>query len=359
MIQTNKNRCEINSCHYHHDLVYATEIENTHALRVCCALKDSSNQGSTEEEDYNFICANDGPSHSLIYSRANLADSISFEYMKYVSRIFYIPNCCYDPISILHHDSFITAVQTSTSISIFKFQTSPKQLEESLIALLTGNSNMNAQFSNYTHIFQCVYSKHESLYRWGIIDLKTYNTNSLNFESLQQMIIDERAIKYNNSAPPICRAFHKIQEIVEHYLPTWNWSFPSNCDCEGSLQSIISSTNANTNTNSPRAPDVISVDVGASPGGWTQFLSMKSSQVIAIDPGKLADIIAKTLPNVTHIADLAQSQLTSDALATAQRCAYCNGSCLRLAVCDMNIRPSECAEILRDCILPHMPRDRG
>lgn len=78
-----------------------------------------------------------------------------------------------------------------------------------------------------------------------------------------------------------CRAFHKIEEVEArfgHQFPPW-WR-DSFCDAD----------------TAPR----VAVDVGASPGGWTLFLSSRCTRVYAIDPGDLVPSVA-ALPNVTHM----------------------------------------------------------
>lgn len=129
---------------------------------------------------------------------------------------------------------------------------------------------------------------------------------------------------------PVCRAYYKIQEIVEYYFPLWGWKdlLPT--------QGVV-------------------VDVGASPGGWTQYLASMTKRVIAIDPGNLRPEVSE-LANVQHIAGLVESseaQLALKAACDEGKGTYERGG-ISVCVCDINVDVSLTAEILVKWVVPHM-----
>ncbi|KAG5182002.1 hypothetical protein JKP88DRAFT_349085 [Tribonema minus] len=83
-----------------------------------------------------------------------------------------------------------------------------------------------------------------------------------------------------------CRAFYKLREATDRagiaYQQNWN-----------------------------------ALDMGASPGGWTHFLSPRVARVFAVDPGSMdADVLA--LPNVTYLR--AKVQAASERASVRTRC---------------------------------------
>lgn len=57
--------------------------------------------------------------------------------------------------------------------------------------------------------------------------------------------------------------------------------------------------------------DMIALDLGASPGGWTHFLSQRGISVDAVDPADLNEIVLKQ-PNVKHYKMLAQQYIENN-----------------------------------------------
>ena len=102
--------------------------------------------------------------------------------------------------------------------------------------------------------------------------------------------------------------------------------------------------------------------LGASPGGWTQYLSTAFSHVVAIDPGELDNRIS-ALPNVHHIKALVQSSDLGSYLAVGSyptvgtnpisSLTVKHRGC-SLCVCDMNMDALESAELLVSYVLPFM-----
>lgn len=125
----------------------------------------------------------------------------------------------------------------------------------------------------------------------------------------------------------VCRAFYKLSEVL-HEDP-----------------SIRTTLSAATETG-------VCIDIGASPGGWTDLLS-RHARVIAIDPGEIsAEIVSRA--NVTHLRMMLDSDETS---ATRLREALRPAARASVVVCDANIAPATAASLVsslaaRDLLLP-------
>lgn len=117
-----------------------------------------------------------------------------------------------------------------------------------------------------------------------------------------------------------------MQEIIEHYFPIWNF-------------------------HQVDRPFDLVIDVGASPGGWTQYLSAISRKVLAIDPGELHDRVLK-LDNVVHIAAVIESNFAQAALKNAT--ATIEQNCITACVCDINVSADVTAELLSNHVLSHL-----
>ncbi|BBN14720.1 hypothetical protein MPTK1_6g13900 [Marchantia polymorpha subsp. ruderalis] len=90
--------------------------------------------------------------------------------------------------------------------------------------------------------------------------------------------------------------------------------------------------------------DMIAMDLGASPGAWTQFLSKHIQRVVAVDPAELNGQVLQQ--NVTHIRKLAQD-------ATEELVAWSEGKGYDLLVCDVNRHPVEAAKLVSP-LLPYL-----
>ena len=96
----------------------------------------------------------------------------------------------------------------------------------------------------------------------------------------------------------------------------------------------------------------VCIDIGASPGGWTDLLS-RYCRVIAIDPGSLHPTIAAR-ERVHHLAMLLADDEASTAAAeagqdsiTRLRAAMAPATQAALVCCDANIPPMEAARLVR------------
>ena len=80
-------------------------------------------------------------------------------------------------------------------------------------------------------------------------------------------------------------------------------------------------------------PEWRALDIGASPGGWTKVLAEQVKEVIAVDPGELAEEV-KALKNVKHIKKRIEKAG--------------NIGKFDIVVNDMNLEPAESAHIMCD-----------
>jgi 23S rRNA U2552 (ribose-2'-O)-methylase RlmE/FtsJ len=264
--------------------------------------------------------------NSLIHTSINIINTsiLPIDTFRYISRVFYVPYSCNDLDWIFHHTSFVQCI--SNSNNVFKVQTSPKSMEKYLIDMLFTNEKYSIVIhpSNYTHSLNCVYNKLQSTFRWGICTRQFISDNQLTSECLQKRI----TLHLNSyDIPPICRAYFKMQEIIEVYFPQWGWKVP---DMETS----------------------IGIDIGASPGGWSQYLSKMCHIVYAVDPGDLNPIIHKEITNIVHLKDCGESAHVNNQISNYLT--QNNNMKVRFCVCDVNIEGPEAANILCENILPLM-----
>lgn len=174
---------------------------------------------------------------------------------------------------------------------------------------------------------------------WGISSNKEHfdelNSRLNNFATSEVLIeptdpktgLDKRIIVSDSSDDtddeivewdaPVSRAYYKLAQVFE----------------DDALLEMIRSLHhqqqqdSNDGTKEEKCMDITSkqksilshgtgLDVGASPGGWTQILhnTLHLSNIVAIDPGILAQRVYK-LPNVTHLRYLISSDESIKALA--------------------------------------------
>ena len=94
------------------------------------------------------------------------------------------------------------------------------------------------------------------------------------------------------------------------------------------------------------------IDVGASPGGWTQKLAhMGYERVLAVDPGHLEDAVKQGGGRIVHLPHVVQSKEVREAIQEAKDKDKLR---LRMLVCDVNFEPQEAARVLAKHCLPHL-----
>jgi hypothetical protein len=196
---------------------------------------------STDEE----TAAGKKKSACLIFCDQNPAknESVQTECLKYISRIFFVPHVCSEPvISILNHPDFCSVMLNP--LNSLKVQTSPKDLEVFLVhSLLDVVPEHRFKCGASTHILQCIYCEYDGMYRWGVISVANAERENITASTIWKKVENTRALDVGVGSAAVCRAYYKIQEIIEHYFPLWGWS-------EHWLR------------------DSVVVDVGASPGTY-------------------------------------------------------------------------------------------
>ena len=137
----------------------------------------------------------------------------------------------------------------------------------------------------------------------------------------------------------VCRAYYKLSELLieePSLLVELSRSFGSTYD----------------STEEPGRP-YVAVDIGASPGGWTDLLSRHAHvRVVAIDPAEL-DVPVAARPNVTHMRELLVAVEGSDdegggagGVTSRLRSALQPANVADLVVCDANVPPADAARLI-------------
>jgi len=120
-----------------------------------------------------------------------------------------------------------------------------------------------------------------------------------------------------------CRAYFKMSEVVESVLPSVGWSL-------GDLSS----------------GDALAVDVGASPGGWSQCLAeLGFAKVVAIDPGELRREVLED-QRIHHLQCLVEDPQVGRILSRLIQDPIYPFKGVSLIVCDVNFAPWLAAKTL-------------
>jgi hypothetical protein len=367
------------SCYPTHDMVWVTEVEASHASRFTDILVSknihffiqkpfqshsppSLSIGSSDEtkkdcSPWLYYTTYHLLSPSLNHSQ-DPRPTIPTECCKYIHKIFYLPHSASD-LKFLHsHPSFQRLLLENDGNAILKVVASPKSLERYVTELLifdTDEDNIprpaiispnNIHPSKYSHLIQVIYSPLEGIFRWGIISKES----AQEYQLLSVTLIDTiDRIENSLTIPPICRAYYKIQEILGHHFPLWGWLLPD-------------------------YSQFLSVDIGSSPGGWTQFLLSYSRYVLSIDPGKMDSRLEvqcnrdgdRCMKHVPHLAEsdecrreliqlCCQEETISSSEDSLGQQQYLRVSQpITMCVCDVNFEPHLAAAMLAKSIIPFM-----
>ena len=215
-----------------------------------------------------------------------------------------------------------------------------------------GPLNMTASATKCTHrltIIRCQQDGEENSdldsscsYFWGLADRCSTGSLTeikLNHQANEDICIVPAAnpslenIQANTDpTAPLSRAYYKLHQVWQDHF---YWP-------KGSAIGGISSGDVHQ-----WLEDKVGMDVGASPGGWTQVLvhCAKLRHVVALDAGRLAARVLE-LPQVVHVPRTVESVLASschmeDALPTSSgTVAY------SVLVCDASVRWSTLLEVL-------------
>ena len=109
--------------------------------------------------------------------------------------------------------------------------------------------------------------------------------------------VDDKSAIMQTKLPPVCRAYWKLHEIVVRRPNFFNYLITN---------SILEQSKQTSYHTAPMCK--YAIDIGASPGGWTQFLcdilpeadNKTKLKVVSVDPGELHPKI-KEFSNVIHV----------------------------------------------------------
>ncbi len=201
---------------------------------------------------------------------------------------------------------------------VLRIQCAPKRLERRVVDLVVAGREGPAAAKirlcprEYEHILFCVQNLGSMYIGFG--------NRSWNPSLIGSHLAGKNArIDASSSVDATCRAFFKLQQALRRApLPP-----PSSSSSGG----------------------IIAVDIGAAPGGWTQFLLERTQgairHVFAIDPG---DVPYAATPaavgRVTHLALKAEDAINSVAQCLLSGEAGQSQQRIGCVVCDMNAHPA-------------------
>lgn len=178
-----------------------------------------------------------------------------------------------------------------------------------------GPIQMTASRSKCTHVVTVI--RHETGYVWEVQDQATHFAAKYNHNANDELLLeptDSSTGKDLSSISvaaniPVSRAYYKLRQAWDEIL---SLEFRDLSDSMG-------------------------IDLGASPGGWTQVLKyIGLEKVVSIDPGALAKRV-ESMPGVVHVA----VDMTSDDTVNAIEA---TGVPISLLVCDACIFSGEIIE---------------
>ena len=310
--------------------MWALQCDRVHVYRLSCLLEHISID--FQPANVIYYCINEET--SFLLCKYNPILSLPCECLRFISRLFYVPYSCLDPESLITHSSLLQPLLDRNNDHNFdechntvllRVSAAPKEVEDRLLdAILPLIRGYDLHPTKYSYILCCIYLSSEAVFRWGVVTAAYASEQMLTSEALDMRLTLYRSIHYTTNKEPVSRAYHKLHEVLHVYLTSWGWKLCDN----------ISNT--------------ISIDLGASPGGWTQCLSTICKQVLAIDSGALHERVL-SLSNVIHIPYNIQSKEVADVLQAYKA----NKESINLIVCDINCDPVIAADLLVQHILPY------
>ncbi|DBA02145.1 TPA: hypothetical protein N0F65_004780 [Lagenidium giganteum] len=204
-------------------------------------------------------------------------------------RIYTLQHCCLDPAWIVH--SRCVHELRHHGNPVFRVVAYPNTLQPKMTALLASNG-IATHPTQHTHELHVVlHSAQSSLTHFGVV-LRS---------PVDEATPNDDAIPHTRAAAP-CRAYFKMQESLQY----------------ASL-----------------ARDDLALDIGASPGGWTEALLAHGARVVAVDPGDLTiDVADRPVVHIPMLLEDAMPQLE----AMPETFALC--------VCDINVRVQPMARLI-------------
>ncbi|ETV92634.1 hypothetical protein H310_13083 [Aphanomyces invadans] len=213
-------------------------------------------------------------------------------------RLYIITSVCLDPSWMPHSHDLLPLQRTS----VFRVVAYPNHLQTKLVDLLHEHGYATHP-TKHTHELHVVAAPRAAPYFYfGVLAVvsKAPPTPS------------EAGSTVVEAIP--CRAYFKLQEA-----------------CRGGSMQLL-----------PPQDGFRAIDIGASPGGWTSFLSRNgASCVVAVDPGMLTiPVDGVSIIHLNMLVEAALPQLSEMEL-------------FDLCVCDINVRPRSMAKLIRS-VLPFL-----
>lgn len=183
----------------------------------------------------------------------------------------------------------------TTVDAVFRVVAFPKQLQSKMTALLHSHGLITHP-KQFTHELYVVMQPSVSPYfHFGVVP-----TCSIRSSSPSHGHLDTETPSFASEAP--CRAYFKMEESLRHVVL--------------------------------RPGDRV-IDVGASPGGWTECLLNNGAHVVAVDPGELTiDLKDKPVVHLPMLLEDAKPHLES------------MGRTFAMCVCDINVRVQHMAALM-------------
>lgn len=176
----------------------------------------------------------------------------------------------------------------ATNVTI-KLSSTSSNLKTKLINDLPQEVKMTSK-DNYTHSLTCIETSNE-MYYYGL----TVKSS---------MLIKNEDISFE----PICRSYHKLSE---------------------SLSSL-------------NLKNLVALDVGSSPGGWTEYLlSQNVEKVISVDPGNMSEKLDEK--RYTHLKMKFEESLPQIKSALGE-------NKIDILVCDANVNPHQTFVFLKTAL---------
>lgn len=334
---------------------WIVQVDGTYLDRFAAVLSRIQSANMVDDErDFFAVCpaaaengAAQGHRHfevkaALCFMEQNviLKGWLPSEFVKHIHKIMYCDRVCSDLETLVRNINDVLAGIKGTKL--IKTLCSPKSLEESLVRILADDLHEDCQFtaseSKYTLLLDVVYCPLTGNFHYGLVNRDTAERSSLTSQALEKIkksggrsLNDEGGVGEGEGRGKLrpCRAYYKMSEVVESVLPSLGWE----------LRDLSSS-------------DALAMDVGASPGGWSQYLAEAGfSKVLAVDPGELQDSVLKD-SRICHLQCLVEDPLVGTTLGELVKDPATPYKSLRIIVCDVNFAPWLAAKTLAKYCFP-------
>jgi hypothetical protein len=359
-------QCEGNHYNRFYDALERIELlkKKHHFFALCPATSENGlQQGSRHFEMASALC--------FVEQNVIVTDDLSPECLRYVHRLMFCDRECSDPASLAKRvQAYVAGATTNTTRVVLKIQCSPKRLELDLMQIMHGEEetagestsssaggievdcDFTASETKCTHLLQAVYCPLGGTLRWGLVDREFAEKNYLLGSCLKRRISDGLHVGGDNMGRPRpCRAYYKMSEIVDSFFPALGWELglDNNKDNDGDG----SGDGDDDDGGGGGSAGALAMDVGASPGGWSQFLAEAGyGTVLAVDPGLLNDdvIADKRIVHLPVVVEdpLVQARLKQEVTTGAR------ARGLRMLVCDVNFSPWLAAGTLVQHCFPYL-----